>query len=478
MVGIELPAEDQLPAGPSRDLVVALHELYSGAGRPGLRSIATAIRRGDFRDTVSHEAISDMLKGKGVPRFSKLECVVLQLAAWNTARPDPGETATRFLHLWRAATGDHLGSIPPPAAIRSDPAGRPSVQPDTYEQSAPRSEAQETPNAFAREAPRLATFQPADSRPEDSRSFRDEWTQSRTDLIKGQARWSEPSNDNQTANVRHLRENQSSHPAIAERSSRPDGPPSIRVGIRVACTPLGSKLPTSSVIRASFLNFLNRKPITRLIDDMNNPYLPIKWEKWGGHGRWNHEAILLTGEGQRTPPVVAWTRLLLPERPIQAGWRDAHSALFLLHIERQHWQTDNMAPAIPFLDWHPILTRALDCPIAFVSFLAQDLGLNIPKRDPAAPPDIITEYTAGLSLGEPAASICVWLSTPQALTELVDIKGFQRLPGSPISPHFTALAVTDAKGAEAGGMAVDWMRQMSDDALHLDDYDSSLSGLW
>ena len=48
VVGIELPDEGRLPAGPARDLVVALHELYRGAGRPGLRRIARAIVDGDF----------------------------------------------------------------------------------------------------------------------------------------------------------------------------------------------------------------------------------------------------------------------------------------------------------------------------------------------------------------------------------------------------------------------------------------------
>ena len=104
-VGVQLPGEDELPGSPERDLVVALHGLYSGAGRPGLREIAKAVIDGDFRDTVSHEAVSDMLKGKSLPRWSKLECVVRQLADWNAPRLDPEVTAARFLQLWQAASG-------------------------------------------------------------------------------------------------------------------------------------------------------------------------------------------------------------------------------------------------------------------------------------------------------------------------------------------------------------------------------------
>jgi hypothetical protein len=113
MVGIELPGEDRLPRGQARDLVVALHGLYRGAGRPGLRRIAEAVRsRDDLRDSVSHETISDMLNGKGIPRWSKLDCVVRQLAEWNTPMLDPLRTAKCFQRLWGAAVGDSLDLIP------------------------------------------------------------------------------------------------------------------------------------------------------------------------------------------------------------------------------------------------------------------------------------------------------------------------------------------------------------------------------
>ena len=128
MVGIELPGEDRLPIGPVRNLVEALHGVYRGAGRPGLRRIAKAITEGDFRDTVSHEAVSDMLNGKSVPRWSKLECVVRQLAVWNSPRLDPDSTAARFLRLWEAATGTTAGVLsqtafsPNPAGVHGSPA--------------------------------------------------------------------------------------------------------------------------------------------------------------------------------------------------------------------------------------------------------------------------------------------------------------------------------------------------------------------
>ena len=46
-----------------------------------------------------------MLRGQGLPRWSKLEGVVRQLAAWHNPFRDPDEEAARFLHLWQAASG-------------------------------------------------------------------------------------------------------------------------------------------------------------------------------------------------------------------------------------------------------------------------------------------------------------------------------------------------------------------------------------
>jgi hypothetical protein len=146
MVGIELPGEDRLPAGPARDLVVALHELYRGAGRPGLRKIAQAVVHGhNFMDTVSHETVSDMLSGKSIPRWSKLDCVVRQLAEWNTPRLGPSETAERFLILWDAAVGGSLGLALEPASASRTNTSPVARRTGTPTQGASPSRSRETP---------------------------------------------------------------------------------------------------------------------------------------------------------------------------------------------------------------------------------------------------------------------------------------------------------------------------------------------
>jgi tetratricopeptide (TPR) repeat protein len=99
-----IPRPDRLPPGPLRDLIYALHDLYRDAGLPSTRMISSGIRkRSDLPDTVSHETISLMLRGQGVPRWIKLECVVRHLAYIAVRKPDVAATLGRFHELWSAA---------------------------------------------------------------------------------------------------------------------------------------------------------------------------------------------------------------------------------------------------------------------------------------------------------------------------------------------------------------------------------------
>lgn len=116
-----VPRLDQLPDGPLRNLVVALHELHREAGKPGVRVVSTAIKdRDDLRDTVSHETISAMLRGTGLPRWIKVECVVRQLADWTVTRRDPDQEVRRFHRLWLEAsdTPDQARTAPPKEVSR------------------------------------------------------------------------------------------------------------------------------------------------------------------------------------------------------------------------------------------------------------------------------------------------------------------------------------------------------------------------
>jgi Tetratricopeptide repeat len=121
VTGIALPDEDRLPPGPHRDLLEALHSLYEGAGKPGLRRIAAGITDADYRDTVSHEKIGALLRGAGLPGCLKVECVVRQLAAWHNPRLNPDEEAARFTALWLAADRVRRAGEAHPAAAPASP---------------------------------------------------------------------------------------------------------------------------------------------------------------------------------------------------------------------------------------------------------------------------------------------------------------------------------------------------------------------
>lgn len=100
--GIDPPGEDRAPPGPSRALFLALGELYRDAGKPSSREIAMEVRRGHYRDTVSHDTIAKMLRGHSVPRWDKWDAVVRALAVRNSQR-DPDTEARRMQGLWLAA---------------------------------------------------------------------------------------------------------------------------------------------------------------------------------------------------------------------------------------------------------------------------------------------------------------------------------------------------------------------------------------
>jgi hypothetical protein len=68
---------------------------------------------GDFRDTVSHEKVSAMLRGSSLARWSKIEPVVWVLAAWNSPPLDGSEQAARVQQLWHAAANTpQMDSMP------------------------------------------------------------------------------------------------------------------------------------------------------------------------------------------------------------------------------------------------------------------------------------------------------------------------------------------------------------------------------
>lgn len=126
--------DSDLPTGPSRELTVALNALHARAGLPSRRKISNGIRRRhDLPDTVSHETVSLMLRGRGIPTWLKYDCVVRFLATLAVYPPDEqapteDELVAHFHTLWLAAVGNNRSeeslvgagapvTAPPPAPL-------------------------------------------------------------------------------------------------------------------------------------------------------------------------------------------------------------------------------------------------------------------------------------------------------------------------------------------------------------------------
>ncbi|GIF75272.1 hypothetical protein Asi02nite_47900 [Asanoa siamensis] len=65
-------------------------------------------------DTVSHETVGSILRGEALVRWSKVECVVRQLAAMAVHRPDPDDEVRRFHVLWTAEFDSQTADPMPP----------------------------------------------------------------------------------------------------------------------------------------------------------------------------------------------------------------------------------------------------------------------------------------------------------------------------------------------------------------------------
>ncbi len=122
-----MPSEEVLPPGALRDMVTALHHLWRGAGMPSTRSVSIEIRkRNDLPDTVSHEVIAMLLRGGGLVKWQKFECVVRQLADWSVGGTQTADTTVReFHHLWLRAFDEGQPTVGgAPSAARDTGAGR------------------------------------------------------------------------------------------------------------------------------------------------------------------------------------------------------------------------------------------------------------------------------------------------------------------------------------------------------------------
>jgi hypothetical protein len=111
-LAVPLPDLDTLPHD-KRSLLEALHRLYRSAGMPSSRQVSEWVRdNDDFRDTVSQETVIKLLNGDTVPKWSKLEPILLVLTQRATDKPQPETVIAHFQELWLATQQAFAASSP------------------------------------------------------------------------------------------------------------------------------------------------------------------------------------------------------------------------------------------------------------------------------------------------------------------------------------------------------------------------------
>jgi len=263
--------------------------------------------------------------------------------------------------------------------------------------------------------------------------------------------WRQPADDTERSPLFNgVRDNRMDHPAY-NRQAPTDVPPSIRVGFRVACSPIAADRPSTSDLRRALLRTLGRPEITDLIGDVTGVE-NMTWSNRGSQGRHNVGAVL--NDFDETVAPFAWARLLLPDPALQLHWRDSRCADFILHIDSRT-RRGVLATPRDLATWHRWFTRAFTIlEIVSTRLLMGELRLT-------------TE-------GDPAATLAVWLDTPRHLEQLVDIRSFNREPGTYISRQFAGYAVAADTGASPAAVATSWIRQLCDNSLHIYDYEEEL----
>lgn len=101
MSGVRLPGEEELPPGPKRELVVAIHRLYRLAGKPALKSISRWILKDNSLDvTLSHEGVRIVLRGDTLPRWQSVRSVAIVLIEQSVEHLDRPAEIQLLQKLW------------------------------------------------------------------------------------------------------------------------------------------------------------------------------------------------------------------------------------------------------------------------------------------------------------------------------------------------------------------------------------------
>jgi hypothetical protein len=244
-----------------------------------------------------------------------------------------------------------------------------------------------------------------------------------------------------------------SHPGYMRPSSA-DRPPYVRIGVLVACDPLGPS-PTTSDLRGAFEDFLHGQAVWNLLDGLTYLDDSLGWQRYASNGRIHNEAVLVTSPEQTEAPVAS-AMLNLNEAGLASYGHDSRYAELVLHVEPRD-KDGKPAQAAGFATWYTTLVRALAVPTSFARFLTDDAQ--------------VATYE------DPPAQLGIELSAYRSLTELIDPGGLQSVPGSWQSNQFLGYVIAGLEGKGPGDMAQQLLTAVCDHALHLDGYESTLAAL-
>ncbi len=264
-------------------------------------------------------------------------------------------------------------------------------------------------------------------------------------------RWTQTTDGSKVAALMRIGDVAMSHPSRFRLPN--DTPPSMRVGMLVACEPLGADPPTSE-LRSRFLSLLQRQPITDLVEAVSHIEHGALWTPYAGRGRINHEAVLTAKNIQDEDAPVASALLLLTDVGTSSFGRDPRFAELVLDIDLRKPDGEPAAPAT-LEAWHDRFVQMFNLPGFFTQFLTEDL-------------DITTSAA-------PAAQLGVWLKTQHTMLELVDIGDLSTLPGSQPSPWFIGYSFANPLGQRPALAAAELLQQMCDYTLHVDKYEPLLA---
>jgi hypothetical protein len=263
--------------------------------------------------------------------------------------------------------------------------------------------------------------------------------------------WRHTSNGAEAPGLMMITHKGFSHPGYMMQP--PEKPPAVRIGMLVACDPLGVT-PTTSDLRDNFLAFLCRSPITELIQGLTYVGDELSWRSYASNGRINNEAVLTASDEQADAPVVS-ALMILNEAGLPLYGHDSRVAELVLHVEPRD-KDGQPAPAADFKAWHESFVRALAVPGVFAQFLSQDVGIA--------------------TYDDPPAQLGVQLSAYRSVTQLVDPGGLRTVAGSQPSNWFLGYMIAERDGKGAADVAVDLLTRVCDHALHVHGYEAELYG--